>query len=49
MEFAWASLHQLCAPLLGAVDAMPEPQRDALQVAFGMAAGDSFLTGSWSG
>ncbi|GAA4718206.1 helix-turn-helix transcriptional regulator [Nocardioides conyzicola] len=48
MELAWASLHQLCAPFLGAVDALPEPQRDALQVAFGMAAGDPpdrFLVG----
>ncbi|MFC8796480.1 helix-turn-helix transcriptional regulator [Promicromonospora sp. NPDC057138] len=48
MELAWASLHQLCAPFLGAVDDLPEPQRDALQVAFGMAAGDPpdrFLVG----
>lgn len=48
MELAWASLHQLCAPFLGAVDALPGPQRDALQVAFGMAAGDPpdrFLVG----
>lgn len=48
MELAWASLHQLCAPFLAAVDALPEPQRAALQVAFGMAAGDPpdrFLVG----
>ncbi|PZF86251.1 ATP-binding protein [Jiangella anatolica] len=48
MELAWASLHQLCAPFLGAIEALPEPQRDALQVAFGMAAGDPpdrFLVG----
>lgn len=48
MELAYASLHQLCVPFLGAVDALPDPQRDALRVAFGMAAGDPpdrFLVG----
>ena len=48
MELAWASLHQLCTPMLGAIDALPEPQRNALRVAFGMAAGDPpdrFLVG----
>ena len=48
MELAWASLHQLCLPLLGAVDDLPVPQRDALRVAFGLATGDPpdrFLVG----
>jgi len=46
MELAFAGLHQLCAPLLDGLDALPEPQQDALQVAFGMergAAPDRFL------
>ncbi|GGX81691.1 helix-turn-helix transcriptional regulator [Streptomyces fructofermentans] len=48
MELPYASLHQLCAPFLNQVDALPGPQRDALRVAFGMAAGDPpdrFLVG----
>ena len=48
MELAYASLHQLCAPFLVEIDALPGPQRDALRVAFGMAAGDPpdrFLVG----
>ncbi|MGX1267902.1 helix-turn-helix transcriptional regulator [Streptomyces phaeoluteigriseus] len=48
MELPYASLHQLCAPFLDELDALPEPQRDALRVAFGMAAGDPpdrFLVG----
>ncbi|MGW1339548.1 helix-turn-helix transcriptional regulator [Kribbella sp. NPDC002412] len=40
MELAYASLHQLCAPFLAVVDGLPGPQRDALKVAFGEAAGD---------
>ena len=35
MELAYASLHQLCVPLLGRVEALPPPQREALRVAFG--------------
>ncbi|GGT02294.1 helix-turn-helix transcriptional regulator [Streptomyces chromofuscus] len=48
MELPYASLHQLCAPFLTEVEALPEPQRDAIRVAFGMAAGDPpdrFLVG----
>ncbi|MCK9793257.1 AAA family ATPase [Isoptericola sp. 4D.3] len=48
MELAYAGLQQLCAPFLGQADRLPEPQRDALQVAFGTAAGDPparFLVG----
>jgi DNA-binding CsgD family transcriptional regulator len=35
MELPFASLHQLCAPLLDDIDELPEPQRDALTGAFG--------------
>jgi DNA-binding CsgD family transcriptional regulator len=48
MELAFASLHQLCAPLLEAVEHLPPPQRGALEVAFGRTAGpapDRFLVG----
>ncbi|WP_217140795.1 LuxR family transcriptional regulator [Streptomyces sp. AC627_RSS907] len=48
MELPYASLHQLCAPFLDELDELPGPQRDALRVAFGMAAGDPpdrFLVG----
>ncbi|MEU3509631.1 AAA family ATPase [Streptomyces longwoodensis] len=48
MELPFASLHQLCAPFLTQLDELPAPQRDALRVAFGMAAGDPpdrFLVG----
>src|ERR1700750_460882 len=38
-ELAFAGLHQLCAPLLGGIDVLPEPQRDALGVAFGLREG----------
>src|SRR5262249_10465887 len=39
MELAFAGLHQLCAPLLGGLARLPEPQRVALETAFGLAAG----------
>ncbi|MDI5911752.1 ATP-binding protein, partial [Streptomyces sp. 12257] len=48
MELPYASLHQLCAPFLDELEELPGPQRDALRVAFGMAAGDPpdrFLVG----
>jgi DNA-binding CsgD family transcriptional regulator len=48
MELAFAALHQLCAPMLDRVDRLPGPQRDALEVAFGLRAGnvpDRFLVG----
>ena len=48
MELAFAGLHQLCAPMLSLAERLPEPQRDALQTAFGLAAGpppDRFLVG----
>ena len=39
MELAYAALHQLCVPMLGRLDHLPAPQRDALSVAFGLSAG----------
>jgi len=48
MELAFASLHQLCAPLLDAAEQLPRPQRDALEVTFGRTTGpapDRFLVG----
>src|SRR3954451_11057742 len=48
MELPFSGLHQLCAPLLGSLERLPEPQRDALATAFGLSAGeppDRFLVG----
>ena len=48
MELAFAGLHQLCAPLMAHVDELPEPQRAALDIAFGRGVGptpDRFLVG----
>ncbi|WP_067721370.1 ATP-binding protein [Nocardia yamanashiensis] len=48
MELAFAGLHQLAAPMLSHLDRLPEPQRDALAVAFGLRSGatpDRFLVG----
>ncbi|WP_304502072.1 LuxR family transcriptional regulator [Brachybacterium sp. FME24] len=47
-QFAFAGLHQLCAPLLDRTHSLPEPQQAALGVAFGLhggAAPDRFLVG----
>src|SRR4051812_9891138 len=41
MELPFAALHQLCAPLLGCVDALAAPQQTALRVAFGLSSGDA--------
>jgi hypothetical protein len=38
-ELAFAALHQLCVPLLDRLDWLPGPQRDALQITFGLSAG----------
>src|SRR3954469_1933761 len=46
MELAFAALHQLCAPIQEFVDRLPGPQRDALEITFGMSSGappDRFL------
>src|SRR4051794_35732102 len=48
MELAFASLHQLCGPLLDRLDRLPAPQRDALRIVFGLSAGpapDRFFVG----
>lgn len=48
MEVAFAGLHQLCLPVMGLLDRLPGPQRDALATAFGLRAGsvpDRFLVG----
>src|ERR1700733_11091991 len=48
MELAFAALQQLCAPMLDRLEGLPDPQRDALGVAFGLhtgAAPDRFLVG----
>jgi len=39
MELDYAALQRLCAPLLTSIDRLPDPQRDALGVAFGLSAG----------
>ena len=48
MELAFAALQQLCAPMLDKLAGLPDPQRDALGVAFGLSTGpppDRFLVG----
>ena len=40
MELPFAGIHQLCTPLLEHLDALPQPQQDALNVALGLASGD---------
>src|ERR1700723_719051 len=39
MELAFAAVQQLCAPMLDQLGRLPEPQRAALGVAFGLSAG----------
>src|SRR3954454_14008293 len=48
MELPYAGLHQLCASLLDRRDRLPTPQRQALEVAYGLSIGeapDRFLVG----
>jgi DNA-binding CsgD family transcriptional regulator len=48
MEFAFAALQQLCAPMLGRLERLPAPQHEALRVAFGLSGGeapDRFVVG----
>ncbi|MFY4718781.1 ATP-binding protein [Streptomyces sp. LaBMicrA B280] len=48
MELAFAGLHQLCAPLLDLLEAIPPPQAAALRTTFGLSAGpvpDQLLVG----
>src|SRR5215475_9699773 len=46
MELSFAALQQCCLPILDLVERLPDPQRDALGVAFGLRTGqtpDPFL------
>jgi DNA-binding CsgD family transcriptional regulator len=48
MELAYAGLHQLYGPLLDRLESLPGPQRQALEIVFGLSAGDApdrFLVG----
>jgi DNA-binding CsgD family transcriptional regulator len=48
MELAFAGLHQLCAPMLDRLGALPAPQEAALRTTFGLRLGsapDRFLVG----
>ncbi|WP_155370281.1 helix-turn-helix transcriptional regulator [Catellatospora vulcania] len=48
MTLPYAGLHQLCAPLLGRLPLLPEPQREALSAALGLRQGsppNRFLVG----
>jgi len=48
MELAYAALQQLCSPILELAERLPQPQRDAVAVAFGHSAGPTpnpFLVG----
>ena len=48
MELAYASLHQLCAPLVDRLTRLPTPQRRALEIVFGQSVGpppERFLVG----
>ena len=48
MELPFAALQQLCSPILDRSECLPDPQRDALSVAFGLTAGQApspFLVG----
>src|ERR1700733_7526372 len=40
MEVAFAGLHPVCAPMLTGLGELPEPQANALSVAFGLSPGD---------
>jgi RNA polymerase sigma factor (sigma-70 family) len=48
MELPFAALHQLCSPFLNLWDRLPQPQHEALGVAFGLGSGSApnpFLVG----
>src|SRR5271168_2177184 len=48
MELAFAALHQVCAPQLHRVERLPAPQRQALEIIFGLSDGpapDRFFVG----
>jgi DNA-binding CsgD family transcriptional regulator len=41
MELPYAGLHQLCGPFLDRLDRLPDPQRIAISIAFGLIGGDA--------
>lgn len=41
VDLPYAALHQLCRPMADAISGLPQPQSDALQVAFGLSAGEA--------
>ena len=48
VELGFAGLHQLCAPLLDRLPDLPDPQRRAVEIVFGLSAGpapDRFFVG----
>lgn len=48
MELAYAGLQMLCGSMMSSIDRLPDPQRDALETAFGLrraTAPDPFLVG----
>ncbi len=48
LELPFASLHQMCGPLLEYLERIPSPQREALEVVFGLRSGaapDLFMVG----
>src|SRR6478736_6086851 len=48
MELAFAALQQLCSPSLDLMERLPDPQREAMEVALGLNAGrppNPFLVG----
>ena len=48
MALPFAALQQFCSPCLAGLEQLPEPRRDALQVAFGLVTGvapDRLLVG----
>jgi DNA-binding CsgD family transcriptional regulator len=48
MELAFAALQQLCSPTLHVMERLPDPQREAFEVALGLSAGrapNTFLVG----
>src|SRR5262245_53160450 len=48
MELPFAGVHQLCVPILGRMEDLPGPQRDALRTGFGLVGGavpNRFLVG----
>ena len=48
LEMPFAAIHQLCEPMLGDLVTLPEPQQQALRIAFGLVGGnapDLFLVG----